>query len=564
MSHLSLTKKIIILSAAIITLLITIAATPLDENQLKIVTNTLPVTAPSIPILLSPASGAVVSIYAPTFSWSKSKNHPTGYQIQIARDSYFKSLLINTYLPGTKFKLTTPISVSSTYYWRVRAYSGSLKLPTYSSWASRNFKTLAIVTGIATDSVSGALLPNIKISVKGTALSTLTNANGYYQIKGIPTGSYTLIAAGTGFDMLSMTLSVTAGQQYQINFPMVAVVVPPDNKNVKLAWFYKPPVDGNTASISTNYANFTLTRMDESTRDALKNAGVTSPFLEYLRFDEIQDPGSCTAQPLHNQVAMYIGDFCNILTQHPDWFLRDSSGSIINNNDGYFLMDPMNTGWRNFWLDRARTISEQYGWDGIFLDNVEASLDKRIRNGAVPAQYPDNASYQFAVTDFLKFLYTSYFQPTGKPVSANIIEVKDSATFSNYMQYLDGAMVEAFAAGWHDNYISASSWEAQMSRIESSLSLGKKMILITQGSQTNNSLENFSLASYLLVSRENAYFRFTNYNYYNQNWLYNNYNVQLGNPLGARYKVGDSWIRDFELGQVSVNPVANTASIILK
>lgn len=330
---------------------------------------------------------------------------------------------------------------------------------------------------------------------------------------------------------------------------------------VRLVWFYKPPNSGDLATIAKDYEFFILTRMDEGERDSLRALGVQAPILQYLLFDEVQDPGSCSESPNHNQVAENIGDFCELKQLHAEWFLRDARGATLSNDDGYRLMDPGNPDWRTYWLERARNSQENLGWQGVFLDNVEASLEKRRQSGALPAGYPDDASYQKAIEENLRYLYTTYFQPEGRPLFANIIALKDPAVWYRYLQYLDGAMIENFAVGWNDEYIDASKWEAQMDLVEQSQTLGKILLLVSQGGEFDHARETFSLASYLLVNHGNAYFRYTNAAAYEENWAYENTRVQFGTPLGERYQSGSLWVRDFERGRVWVDPGAHTAGI---
>ncbi len=332
---------------------------------------------------------------------------------------------------------------------------------------------------------------------------------------------------------------------------------------IQLAWFYKPPLITSPQHLSRQYNLFILTRMDENTRDQLLSAGVQSYILQYLLLSEIQDPGSCTDQPNHNQVAEDIGDYCDLRANHPDWFLYDSSGQIIKNDDGYQLMDPANLEWRQYWLDQARRSQDQYGWHGVFLDNVEASLEKRLLYGALPQKYPDDTAYQAAVEENLRFLYSTYFQPSGIPLLANIISLEDPAIWFRYLQYLDGAMLENFAVDWNSGYLEPAEWETQLMIAEQTQALSKEIILVSQGSEFDQDRQLFAFSSYLLINNGRAYFRYSNDQFYDQNWLYSNYQVQLGQPLGPRYQINDSWIRDFENGTVTVNPYAYTAAIDL-
>jgi hypothetical protein len=331
---------------------------------------------------------------------------------------------------------------------------------------------------------------------------------------------------------------------------------------VRLAWFYKPPDDSSLPVLAENFDTFILTHKDEAQRDTLKSLGVTSPIYVYLQLVEIRDPGSCTETPQGNQVAFQPGDFCEINEQHPDWFLLDQNGNRIVDRNSYY-MDPGNREYRTFWLQRASALQEQFHWDGIFIDNVEASLSKLTEEGIVPAKYPNDVSYQSAIEGFLAYLRDDYFQPRGEPVLANIISIEDWNVWLRYLQYLDGAMIEAFAVDWSNDYRSPANWELQMEAVDRALSQDKALILVSQSEGPDPDRQQFALASYLLIADEKVSFRYTDAAGYQQILLFDNYAMDLGKPLGPRKKEAGSWRRDFSNGYILVNPQKHTAEIKL-
>ena len=145
---------------------------------------------------------------------------------------------------------------------------------------------------------------------------------------------------------------------------------------IKLAWFYKPPNGGQLNPLVEHFDIFILTHKDEEERDQLLAQGISSPILQYLQLTEIRQPDDCNEEPNGNQVAYKAGTFCEISEQHPDWFLLDQYGNRIHNQDGKYYMDPGNPGYREFWIKSAQEMQMQFGWDGVFIDNVEASLSK--------------------------------------------------------------------------------------------------------------------------------------------------------------------------------------------
>lgn len=356
---------------------------------------------------------------------------------------------------------------------------------------------------------------------------------------------------------------------------VVATPVPPSGPTLtpipmadiepKLVWFYKPPDDGDLQRIADNFEYAIMSNGDEKERDEIRKLGYTGPILQYLRFEVIHDPGSCTRQPRKNNVGNRVGDYCKLIREHPDWFLRDKDGDLfVNpyNGEDYVMTDPGNKFFRAFWLERAMEVQRQGGWDGIFLDNVEVTYRLRQEKDELPAQYPDEASYQAAVQGFLKEIQAK-LKSENKVLFANLIGRRDDANWTVYLNHLDGVMHEGWSIDWPTGYRSVETWEKHMKLAEDTQAIGKTIILISQGKIDQENLQEFAYASYLLVVQGNAYFRYARSGNYTEAWLYPNYELDLGQPLGKRYKKGDTWRREFAHGIVEVNPKTHKVSIRL-
>lgn len=359
-------------------------------------------------------------------------------------------------------------------------------------------------------------------------------------------------AKGVLLGLLGSELSSNAGKE-----------IAPVEDVVRLAWFYKPPTDGTSAAtLARRVDDFILTHPDEEFRDQLIDKGVPRErILQYIMANEIQDPGSCTAEPWGNQFAFKAGDFCKISREYPDWFLLDRNGQRICKNNistPFCLMDPGHPGWRQFAVDRARELQERWGWNGVFLDNVDGSRRRADNNSRI---YADDTSYQDAVEGYLAYLQEKYFRPEGRPLFANITEVRDDAVWYRYMRLLDGAMDEGCIVGWEANYRAADEWNKQLDRLEKTQALGKTVFCVAQGEANDAAHQRFAFASYLLVADGNATFRYTSAQNYREFRHYNNYELDLGAPLGGRYRDGNGWRRDFARGSVFVDPNAQTSSI---
>jgi len=322
-------------------------------------------------------------------------------------------------------------------------------------------------------------------------------------------------------------------------------------------WFYKPSSDSVTTLV-TYFNDFTLTHGDEKYRDSLKAKGVTAPFLQYIKFDAIQDPGSCTKTPAQNQAAYKANDFCDISKNHPDWFLLDTAGNRMYNVD-YVMMDPGSAGWRTFLLTRMQEMQKNFGWDGALFDNVEGSLVKRQQYGQMPAKYTTDAAYQAAINGALQYVH-AWFKSVNRPLFANLISLKPVSVYFTYLQNLEGAETECWAVNW-SGYRKTTDWLENLSRAEQTQTLGKRGLLIAQGTKTDTVKQQFAYASFLLIDNAKVFFRYANAANYREAWTYSNYKNTLGIPLGARYQSGTQWCRDYSKGKVCVDPTAHTSSI---
>ncbi|MBI3240822.1 MAG: hypothetical protein HYZ49_00810 [Chloroflexi bacterium] len=92
-----------------------------------------------VPSLISPAEGALLTQYTPTFDWSDSVPAPDRYQIQIAVDNAFVSPAANQTIASSHFIPAAPLNPNTRYYWRVRVFGNSGQSSAWS--AARAFRT---------------------------------------------------------------------------------------------------------------------------------------------------------------------------------------------------------------------------------------------------------------------------------------------------------------------------------------------------------------------------------------------------------------------------------------
>jgi len=185
----------------------------------------------------------------------------------------------------------------------------------------------------------------------------------------------------------------------------------------------------------------------------------------------------------------------------------------------------------------------------------------REEDGHIPALYPDDAAYQAAVQGFLEYLHENYFLPNGKFLIGNLSARKDDADWSRHLENLDGAMLEGWAIDVPDRWRPVERWEQHLRLAEETQEMGKIILLVSRGEKDDYELQEFAYASFLLIQQGKAYFRYAGGDAYNSVWLYENYQYDLGEPLGARYRDGETWRRDFTHGSVTVNPRTHAVDI---
>lgn len=337
---------------------------------------------------------------------------------------------------------------------------------------------------------------------------------------------------------------------------------PPGDVPARLAWFYYPPTSSaDEAVVLSDFDTFVLTKTNETFLGKVRAAQPGTRVLQYFLLDQIIDPGTGYEYP--NNAAYQPGDFTWIKTNHYDWFLKDQNGNPVVAGGKYWRMDPGNAEWRAFWVQRVKAANTN--WDGVFLDNLDLSLVEQEQAGVSIPKYPSDAAYTDALAGFVKYIYDNYRIIVGKPVQANLVNGTSTRDARDkYLPYLDGAMEEAWSVGWSTAYLSASTWSAHLARVDRLTDLGKSVVLVAQGNQSDAARQAFAFASYLLVAAPNVSFRYANYTAYGVPYMYSNYGSKIGTPLGTRYALGDGSVRrDYTLGCVVVNPTTRVAQIIV-
>jgi len=255
---------------------------------------------------------------------------------------------------------------------------------------------------------------------------------------------------------------------------------------------------------------------------------------------------------------------------HPEWYLQNSNGKILNWWPDTYILNVTNKSpkidgerWNsylvNFVVDEILSTGL---WDGIFYDNtwdnityfagnnIDADRNKKIDTN------PD-IEWQ----EGMKFIYEETRRLTN-----NEFIIVGNGTTRDYNENLNGKLIENFLPiNW------GSSLETYKSNFNT-LNTPKVNIINSNSGNTGQRADyrrfRFGLGSTLL---EDGYYSFDNGDKdHGQIWLYDEYSINLGSPLGDSRSLGekksyqpDIWRRDFANGLALVNSTDSQQQIEL-
>ncbi|HET9031992.1 MAG TPA: fibronectin type III domain-containing protein [Dokdonella sp.] len=95
------------------------------ESTFRLLSLNLSDTLPGTTSLLAPADGAIDVPTSLVLSWSAASTGPIDYQVEVATDPAFASVVLSrTVSNETTLSVTPPLTPQTTFYWRVRATNG--------------------------------------------------------------------------------------------------------------------------------------------------------------------------------------------------------------------------------------------------------------------------------------------------------------------------------------------------------------------------------------------------------------------------------------------------------
>lgn len=259
------------------------------------------------------------------------------------------------------------------------------------------------------------------------------------------------------------------------------------------------------------------------------------------------------------------------------WYLKDGSGNIHsiwpgNNSFNLTKFCPEINGQKvNTWLPQfvKHELIDSGRWDGVFFDNALESI-KDTNNGKVDINNDGVVDEKtFADSEWQNGV-TAMLKETRRLLGAGKIIMVNSSGYAH--DFLNGRLYETWPHSW------LGGWAGSMrdyANLEKEIKYSPETIVLNpntnnSGAQNDFQKVRFGLGSALMGG---GYFAFDfGTNDHSQLWWYDEYNVNLGAPIGepknllntknARFENG-VWRRDFENGIVLVNSTDKPQTINL-
>ena len=223
------------------------------------------------------------------------------------------------------------------------------------------------------------------------------------------------------------------------------------------------------------------------------------------------------------------GERCAFGWESEDW-----------NHEEIYAMDPRNEQWIELIVDFYKNVLEQPQHDGIIVDMVT-----------------EKSWCKDTISDEYWIIATKNIMGKVKELNVNNKLIifnsgRNLSEIDEYSDYFDGYVMENFIG----NQINSTYLEG-LKEADSGYIIIYAMDTDDSGTQDMNKMR---LGLTLSLLNDNTYFT---YDFgprdHGQAWWYEEYNVDLGQPLGEYFQKGNAYMREFENGIVISSPENNVS-----
>jgi hypothetical protein len=281
---------------------------------------------------------------------------------------------------------------------------------------------------------------------------------------------------------------------------------------------------------------------------------------------------SCSGGVDSRSLTTGVG-YCDADTNHPDWFLTDTTGNRISSSafPAAQLMDVGNGPYQDRWLANVTNDLGSAGWDGVFVDDADATMNFHLGSRTI-AKYQTDAAWRSATRSMLAKVGPA-LQSAGFLVVPNLYtpwmaNYDALGVWKDWLQFTSGGAQEYYtkwgttSSGW----FAGSDWTFRQSFQVATAQAGKIFLGITYAPKTDARSMSYARANFLLFdgggARNALVFEPSDpeaQDPYAAAWT-----SDIGTPIGERYHVGAAWRRNYSGGTVLVNPSSATVTVALE
>jgi hypothetical protein len=250
---------------------------------------------------------------------------------------------------------------------------------------------------------------------------------------------------------------------------------------------------------------------------------------------------------------------------HPDWYLKNTAGQrfTFRYYNAVWAADVGHPGYQQRWADNVLAQIADAGWDGVFMDDTNPSMQYHYDVERV-AKYPTDAAYQAATGSALAAI-GARFRAAGKLAIPNFGFWKDYPdVISSWLRHVDGGMneqhVKVGTTAAIEGYDRTSVWETQLTMIKDAEAQGKVYLGVSHSPNDDRAAARYGYATALLGGGGNTHFALHG-DYTNETW-FPEYEYAIGSPAGAETRDASGvHRRKFTNGLVLVNPTASSVRV---
>jgi uncharacterized repeat protein (TIGR01451 family) len=251
-----------------------------------------------------------------------------------------------------------------------------------------------------------------------------------------------------------------------------------------------------------------------------------------------------------------------VVSSRPHWFLVDNTGKRLTekNYPQNYLVDIGDPELQQRWATRAIHIARQYGFDGVYIDNMVRGF--LSLQSLTSTRYPDDASYQSAQTAFLSVV-SAQIKQAGLKLLANFgyVWAEDEAPYDTWMRYVDSALAENWVRSYWDNaYRFVTTFDKYIRSLRVLRMHGTVGYLVQgRATEAETEIQRFLLATALLNHDDKTYFHTADAGYKQDAHYLPDYEMVLGAPvepyslIAGDTTTGGVFRRRFSQGLVLVN-----------